>query len=81
MLFIDPNFLQKLVVDINENRRALVFNLECGTLRSGNLLSVVRHIAIADFEVMTIDCLGKCHIAIENFRVLNALTFNLSVIL
>ena len=30
---------------------------------------------------MTIDCLGKCHIAIENFIVLNALTFNPYVIL
>ena len=73
-LFIDPNFLHKLVIEISENRGALVFNLECGTLRSRNLFSIVCHIAIANFEVMTINGLGKCHIAIENFIMLNALS-------
>ena len=68
--------MHKLVIDISENRRALLFNLECGTLRSCNLFSVVCYIAIANFEVMTIDGLGKCHIAIENFRVLYERTIN-----
>ena len=70
LLLINPEFLHKLVIDINKNSRALLSNLECGTLRSRNLFSVVCHIAIANLEVITIDCLGKCHIAIENFRVL-----------
>ena len=68
--FIDPEFLHKLVIDISENGRAFLINLECGTLRSRNLFSIVGHVAIANFEVMTIVCLGKCYIAIENFRVL-----------
>ena len=68
--------MHKLVIDISENRRALLFNLECGTLRSRNLLTIEFHIPIANFEVMTIDCLGKCHIAIENFRVLYERTIN-----
>jgi len=51
-----------------------VFNLECGTLRSRNLFSIVCNIAIANFEVMTIDCLGECNIAIEYFIMLNALS-------
>ena len=81
LLFINPEFLHKLVIDINKNSRALLINLKCGTVRSRNLFSIVCHIAIANFEVMTIDCLGKCHIAIENFIVLNALTFNPCVIM
>jgi hypothetical protein len=76
LLLINPELLHKLVIDINENSRAHLSNLECGTLRSCNLFSIVCHIAIENFEVMTIDCLGKRHIAIENFRVLYECTID-----
>jgi hypothetical protein len=68
--------LYKLVIDIDENIRGLFNNLNVGTLRSRNLLAIVFHIAIANFEVMTIDYMFECHIAIKRFIVLKALTID-----
>ena len=62
--------MHKIVIDINKNNRAFLINLECGAVMSRNLFSIVCHVAIANFEELSINVLGKCYIAIENFRVL-----------